>query len=105
MSRRNRRGLRVIPRRIGDQPLGKVSLRQRKDQIRRAADLERAALLEILALEKRTHAGFGVEGVRAEHGRALGYRPNALGGLMHEERGDFCLLSSDCTGQGVLLSK
>ncbi len=62
MARRNRRGLRVIPRRIGDQPLGKLLLRERKNQIRRAADLECAALLEILALEKRVHAGFGVEG-------------------------------------------
>jgi hypothetical protein len=47
--------------------------------------------------EKCAHAGFGVERVRGEHGRALRDRSNTLGGLAQECRRDFCLHLPDCS--------
>jgi len=60
--RGNGGGLRVIAGRIRDYAVGHI--RQREDQIRGAADLERAARLQILAFEIRPHVRFGIEDCR-----------------------------------------
>ncbi len=103
MARRDCGGLRVVPRRVGHQTLRPLLLRQGENQVGRASDLERAAGLEILALENRLHTGCGVEGVRGQHGGAPGCRLNALGGLMHHLRRDFGLQFPYCTSDGSFL--
>src|SRR5258708_6808016 len=51
------------------------------DEVRRAADFERSAALEVLTLEKRPDSGALVEGARCQHRRAMRNGGDALRGF------------------------
>ncbi len=72
----DRRGLRMIAGRKGNHTACPLLLAQRKDQVGRAAYLERPAGLKVLALEPCRDSGALVEQTRGENRRPLGDRRN-----------------------------
>ena len=77
------------PRRAPAPPSG-----ERQNQVGGAADLERAAALQVLALEEHAHAGLGVETRRSHHRRAARQRPDAFRRRAH-------IVRLDCQVHGV----
>src|ERR1043166_5933070 len=70
-SRGDRDGLRVVAGREGDDAARALLIRERENLVGRAAHLEGAGALEVLALEEDAAARQPVEGARGDDGRAV----------------------------------
>ena len=70
----------MIAGRIGDHAARQIVFGNRQDEVGRASDLERAAALEVFALEEDAGAGQSVEGARSEDWRAANDAARAFGG-------------------------
>ncbi len=68
-----RHRLRVVARGIGDHAAPLLLGRQAGERVVGAAELERAAALQVLAFEKHAGAGALIDGARSQHRRAMGY--------------------------------
>ncbi len=72
-------GLRVVTAGKRHHAFRKILAWNREDEVRSAADLERAAALQVLALEQYTPSAGGVHQARRRHRCAVRNRTNALG--------------------------
>jgi hypothetical protein len=78
----------MVSRGVRHDPARQRVLGQRQNQVRGAANLERSAALEVLALEEHAHARFGVESARSKHRRPPRQRPDSLRRRAHIVRLD-----------------
>ena len=76
-------GLRVITGREGDYAPRQVPRRDRQNPIRRPTNLERAATLQIFALEKSSRVGPPIQALRRHNGCAVDVFLDAGCGLPH----------------------
>ena len=67
----------MIPRRVSCNPSRRQRLRKREDRVRRTAQLERPAALQVLALEDQASPELGIEQFIAQERRAVHVGPDA----------------------------